>query len=70
MKSDLDDSELLLEIFIYITMHPAKVFIISAVTEQYEAVNIILRHLAARGNDVTLFGKPFSYLHLLLFADI
>ena len=51
-------------------MHPAKVFIISAVTEQYEAVNIILRHLAARGNDVTLFGKLFSYLDLLLFADI
>ena len=43
-------------------MHPAKVFIISAVTEQYEAVNIILRHLAARGNEVTLFGKCTSVL--------
>jgi len=36
-------------------MNPTKVFLISAVTEQSEAVNIILRHLACRGNDVTLF---------------
>ena len=52
-------------------MHPAKVFIISAVTEQYEAVNIILRHLAARGNDVTLFGKLNFFLTCtLLLAEI
>ena len=50
-------------------MYQAKVFIISAVTEQFEAVNSILRHLAARGNDVTLFGKYHDRSRVVISAD-
>ena len=40
----------------------SRVLIISAITgthgpEQAEQVNIIFRHLTARGNDVILYGK-------------
>lgn len=44
-----------------------RVLIISAITshgpEKAEQVNIILRHLTARGNDVLLYGKLAILFH-------
>lgn len=50
----------------------SRVLIISAITgthgpEQAEQLNIIVRHLSARGNDVILYGK---YCQIALFSRV